>query len=168
MEDLEVMEVMEDMDQLEGDWVAIALWDPPSPHLTSIALRCRASLTHRRAMEWAGAATTQMAATMEEWVEAATTPTAAIMVWAEEEENSILIPPLAATVIEDFTTDCKLKFQIEQMVTINCFTETVTMGISTVSYHKFNSSFAVIKTDLSLTFSKACSTRAECLLKCRH
>ena len=110
MEDLEVMEVMEDMDQLERDWVAIALWDPPYPHLTSIALRCRASLTLRRAMEWAGAATAQMVATMEEWVEAATTPTVAIMVWAEKEEASILITPLAATFIEDFITDCKLKF----------------------------------------------------------
>ena len=66
MEGLEVMEAMSDMDQLEEDWVAIALWDPPSLHLASIAPQCRASLTLRRAMEWAGAATGQMAATMEE------------------------------------------------------------------------------------------------------
>ena len=168
MEDLEVMVVMEDMDQLEGDWVAIVLWDPPSPHLTSIAPQCRASLTLRRTMVWAGAASAQMAATMEEWVEMATALTTAIMVWEEEEEASTLITPLAATAIELFTTDGKLKFQIGQMVTINCFTELVTMGISTESYHKFHSSLAVIKTDLSLIFSRACSIQAECLLKCRH
>ena len=101
MEGLEVMEAMADMDQLEEDWVAIALWDPPSPHLTSLAPQCPASLTLHRTTGWARAATAQMAATMVEWVEAATALTAAILVWTEEEEASTLTTPLAATAIED-------------------------------------------------------------------
>ena len=77
---MEVMEDMEDTDQLEEDWVAIAPWDLPTPHLASTAPRCPASLTHHGTMEWEGATTAQTAATMVVWVEAATALTTAIMI----------------------------------------------------------------------------------------